>query len=126
MDYRAIARFFDMFVAAFGTFDGEAIGRLFITPGIALKQDDTLECFATSEDLVAYYQKALDHYRAVGCRSCRYSDVTTTFLNSRSAIATVSWELLRADGSVLSSWRQAYFLSRRPYGWRIYGSAFIA
>jgi hypothetical protein len=121
-----IARLFDGFVEAFATFDGALVGRLFVAPGVALKRDGTLQGFSTHQEVVAYYQAALDHYRASGCRSCRYSDLDIRFLNDRSAIATANWDLLRGDGSAINHWRQAYFLSRFGGEWRIFGSAFVS
>ncbi len=121
-----IVRFFDDFVESFATFDGKIVGRLFIAPGIALKRDGTLQGFSIQQDIETYYQAALDHYRAAGCRSCRYSDLETQSLNDRSMIATVSWDLLHQDGSVMSRWRQAYFLSLVAGSWRVYGSAFVS
>jgi hypothetical protein len=121
-----IARFFDGFVEAFATFDGLRVGRLFVAPGVALKRDGTVQGFSTRQDIEAYYQAALDRYRASGCRSCRYSDLDVRFLNDSSVIATASWDLLRADGSAIIHWRQAYFLSRFDGEWCIYGSAFVS
>jgi hypothetical protein len=121
-----IARLFDSFVEAFATFDGARVGRLFVAPGVALKQDGTVQGFATQRDVEAYYQAALDRYRASGCRSCRYSDLDVRFLNATSAVATASWDLLRADGSAIQHWRQAYFLTRLGGAWRIFGSAFVS
>lgn len=123
---REIARLFDSFVEAFATFDGTLVGRHFVAPGVALKRDGTVQGFSTRQDVEAYYQAALDHYRASGCRSCRYSDFDVRFLNDTSAIATASWDLLRADGSTINRWRQAYFLARFGGAWRIYGSAFVS
>lgn len=121
-----ITRFFDSFVESFATFDGKIVGRLFIAPSIALKQDGTLQGFSIQQDIETYYQAALDRYRAAGCRSCRYSDLETYSLNGKSVIATVSWDLLHQDGSVMSHWRQAYFLSLVTGSWRVYGSAFVS
>jgi hypothetical protein len=121
-----ISVFFDSFVEAFATFDGKVVARLFMAPGVALKRDGKVEGFATQQDIEAYYQKALDHYQAAGCQVCRYSNLETTFLNGKSVIATASWDLLREDGSVISHWRQAYFLSRFDGSWRTYGSAFVS
>jgi Domain of unknown function (DUF4440) len=121
-----IARLFDGFVEAFASFDGILVGRLFVAPGVALKRDGTVQGFATRQDVEAYYQAALDRYRTSGCRSCRYSDLDVRFLNDSSAIATASWDLLRADGSPIHRWRQAYFLSRFGGEWRIFGSAFVS
>jgi hypothetical protein len=39
---KEIALFFDGFVEAFSTFDGTAVGRLFVAPGVALKRDGAL------------------------------------------------------------------------------------
>ena len=41
---------------------------------------------------------------------------------TRSALASVSWELLRADGSVASGWRESYNLLRSDQGWRVFAS----
>jgi hypothetical protein len=121
-----IARFFDAFVEAFATFDGMIVGHLFVAPGVALKQDGTLQGFSTQQDVEAYYQSALDRYRASGCNSCRYSDLETRFLNDKSVTATVTWDLLHDDGSAIGHWRQAYFMSRFAGEWRIFGSAFVS
>jgi hypothetical protein len=37
-----IAGYFDRFVVAFGSFDGKAVGALFVTPGVALTHDGAL------------------------------------------------------------------------------------
>ncbi len=37
-------------------------------------------------------------------------------------MATVTWELLRKDGSILSEWRESYSLVRMGDGWRIFAS----
>ena len=120
------ARVFDAFVEAFATFDGTIVGRLFVAPGIALRRDGTLQGFSNQGDIEAYYQRALDHYRASGCVSCRYSNLETRLLNDDSVIATASWDLLHRDGSVIGHWRQAYFMTRFGGRWRIFGSAFVS
>ena len=123
---KEIAGFFDRFVEAFATFDGAIVGPLFVVPSVALKRDGTLQGFSSQGDVNTYYQVALDRYRASGCRSCRYSNLETNFLNDSTVIATASWDLLREDGSVISHWRQAYFMSRFGSEWRIFGSAFVS
>ena len=91
-----------------------------------MKRDGTLQGFASQADVETYYQAALDRYRALGCRSCRYANLETCILNDTSAIATASWDLLREDGTVVGHWRQAYFMSRFGSEWRVYGSAFVS
>lgn len=121
-----IARLFDGFIEVFATFDSSAVGRFFSTPGVALRRDGALRGFSASKDVEAYYQEALDRYRAAGCSACRYSELDIDALSETCAVAKVTWDLMRGDGSVLSRWRQAYFLSRTAGQWRIFGSAFMS
>jgi hypothetical protein len=121
-----IVRFFDDFVEAFAAFDGKKVGSLFVAPAVALKRDGTLQGFSSVQEIEAYYQVALDQYQASGCKQCRYLDLETQPLNEKTATAITSWDLMRADGSVVTHWRQAYFLVRKNGNWRAYGSAFIA
>jgi hypothetical protein len=52
----------------------------------------------------------VDGYRVKGCRSCRYSELEVFPLGQECAVATVTWELLAEDGSVLEVWRESYNL----------------
>lgn len=111
-DLEAAKAYFDRFVQAFGTFDGAKVADLFATPGVALRSDGVLVPLTTREDVVRYYQAALDKYRRDGCRSCRWSQLSVVLMGSRSMLAAVTWGLLEEDGTVLVHWRQSYSLSR--------------
>jgi hypothetical protein len=107
----AIARaYFDRFAMAFATFDGAQVAGLFATPGVALRRDGSLIALTTRDDVVRYYQAALERYRRDGCQSCRWSQLTVTPMGRRSLLATVTWDLLREDGTILTRWRQSYSL----------------
>jgi len=43
-------------------------------------------------------------------------------MGERAVLGTVTWELLREDGSVLRRWRQSYTLVRAEAGWKIFAS----
>ncbi len=120
-----LAEFFDRFVTAFASFDGVIVAGLFTAPGVALKQDGSLKGFAAIADIAAYYQTALDQYRAAGCQSCRYGQLETHALGTTSTVATVTWDLVQADNSLVAHWRQAYFLTKIDGAWRCFGSAFV-
>lgn len=100
--------YFDRFAKAFTTFDGSQVADLFVAPGVALGRDGSLVALTTRDDLVRYYQAALDRYRGEGCRSARWSRLETIPMGRRSLLATVSWELLREDRTVARHWRQSY------------------
>jgi hypothetical protein len=100
--------YFDRFAAAFSTFDGGNVADLFAIPGVALGGDGSIVGLTNREDAVHYYQAALDRYRSQGCRTARWSRLETTPMGRRSLLATVTWELLREDGSIARRWRQSY------------------
>jgi len=114
--------FFDAFVAAFHTFDGDRIAQRYIAPYLARNADGSVQCFREHAEIGRYFQDIVNAYRAQGCRSCRYTDLNVVSLGSHSVLATVTWQLLRADGSVLSSWRESYTLARTESELRIFAS----
>ena len=108
----ALARaYFSRFVEAFATFDGEQVAELFATPVVALRSVGLLIGLSSRDDVVRYYQAALDKYRSDGCSSCRWSELSVTSMGSRALLAAVTWDLLREDGTVVTHWRQSYGLS---------------
>ena len=103
--------YFDRFVAAFATFDGEQVAELFVAPVVALQSDGLLIGLPSRADVVRYYQAALDKYQRDGCRFCRWSELAVTAMGSRALLAAVTWDLLREDGTVVMRWRQSYGLN---------------
>jgi hypothetical protein len=118
--------FFDRFATAFATFDAAVVAELFATPGVALRKDGSIVALTTREDVVRYYQAALDSYRRDECHSCRWAELELTPMGRRSVLAAVTWDLLREDGSVVTQWRQSYGLSFSEAGPRIFASAMHA
>jgi hypothetical protein len=103
--------FFDQFVVAFRTFDGREIARRYHAPYLALHENGSIDCFVAHADIARYFQDVVDGYYRQGCRSCRYRDLGVVALGRRSALATVTWDLLEEDGNVLTSWRESYNLT---------------
>lgn len=104
--------FFDEFVEAFRTFDGRVIAQRYCAPYLAFHAPGAADVFMSSAETAAYFQRIVDGYHAQGCRSCRYQDMTVVPLGRDSVLATVTWELLAADNSVVVAWRESYNLCR--------------
>lgn len=116
------AEFFDAFVEAFASFDGERIARRYLAPYLSRRADGTSACFLSHAEIVRYFQSVLDGYREDGCASCRWDALEVTAVGAHSLLAGVTWTLLRADGSVLAGWRESYHLADTPEGLRIFAS----
>lgn len=111
IDFAPARTYFNQFVAAFATFHGDQVAKLFVAPVLAMRSDGALIGLAIRGDVVSYYQAALDKYHRDGCRSCRWSDLSVTAMGSRVLLAAVTWDLLREDETVVTRWRQSYGLS---------------
>ncbi len=115
--------FFDRFVAAFATFEAARVADLFATPGVALREDGSLVALTTRDDVVRYYQAAIEGYHRSGCRSCRWSKLEVTPTGGRSLLAAVTWDLLHEDGTTIATWRQSYHLTDTADGPKAFASA---
>jgi hypothetical protein len=117
------AQFFDRFVVAFATFDPAVIADLFATPGVALRRDGSLVALTTRDDVIRYYRAATEGYHRNGCRSCRWADLQVTASGRSSMLAAVTWDLLHEDGSIMTTWRQSYYLRESDAGLTAFASA---
>lgn len=118
----AATAFFDDFVKAFSRFDGPLIAQRYAAPYVALQADGSTQCFTEHASIGQYFQNVVDEYHAQGCRSCQYRDLEVVPLGAQSALATVTWELLREDGAIHTAWRESYNLTLTGSGWRIFAS----
>jgi hypothetical protein len=50
------------------------------------------------------------HEAARGCRVCKYKDLVIVPIGSVAALGTVTWELCRSDGTLVTTWRESYNL----------------
>jgi hypothetical protein len=119
----AVAELFNRFAGAFAALDAAKVAELFAIPSVALHKDGSIAGLSTRQDLLGYYQAALDIYKRMGCRTCRWAQLEVRPMSAQASLATVSWELLRADGTIALRWRQSYCLSNHQDGPRIFASA---
>lgn len=119
-----IVGFFDDFVEAFGSFNGARIATRYVVPGVALRGDGSIHYLQSRAEVEGFFQTAVESYHRDGCRGIRFKDLDVVPMGDRSVLGTVTWELLREDGSVLRQWRQSYNLVRVDAGWQILASTY--
>ena len=104
--------FLDSFVAAFSTFDGEVVARLFTYPYLAVDQHGNQSVFHGSKETARYFQKHLDGYKSGGSDSCSYQIHEVMQIGALGALLTVTWTLKDANGDEISSWGESYCVLR--------------
>ena len=102
--------FFETFVEAFRSFNGNTIAERYLAPYLAFHTNESAQVFMSRAEIGSYFQSVVDEYYAKGCRSCRYKDLAILPLGKDCALGTVTWELLTEELSVVGAWRESYNL----------------
>ena len=106
-----VKEYFDDFVDAFATFDGERIATKFTIPYLVRETACTSRIFDSIAHVSRHFQSYLDEYKEKGCTECRYSNLDIKCLGSESVLASVDWTLLNHSGSTVMAWTESYLLS---------------
>ena len=104
--------------------DGNEIAKLYCAPTITVRGDGSIHCLQSQNELAQFFQGVLDTYRSQGFAGGTIHDLMVVPIGERSALATIKWKILRADGSLIREWRQSYNVVRLAEGWRILVSTF--
>jgi len=119
-----IQSFFNQYNEAFASVDGNRIASLYHAPTITVRGDGSIHCLRSHEELARFFQGVADTYHREGSRSSTMHDTEVVPVGQRSALTTMTWKMLRADGSLMRQWRQSYNLVRLTEGWRILVATF--
>jgi hypothetical protein len=121
---REMAAFLNQYNETFATFDGDQIAGFYCVPTITVRGDGSVHCFQSREEIVRYFQGVANTYKGEETKAATINDLVAVPIGERSALATLTWKNLRADGSVARQWRQSYNVVRFAEGWRILAATF--
>jgi hypothetical protein len=119
-----VRRFFETYATTFASIDGAAIAKLYHAPCVTVRGDGSVLCLQTREELQAFFQKVADGYYREGFRGGPFVNLAAVAIGTRSALASMDWEMLREDKTVIRRWRQSYNLLRVGTEWKILTSTF--
>lgn len=117
-----IKDFFDRFVEDFPTFDGTVIANRYLAPYTAVSSDGDIWLCNDPSDVVIYFQNLLDRHKSRGVHYCKYQDLECGPIGNRCFLATVTWTMVGAENSVISTWRESYNLINTSTGLKIFTS----
>ena len=109
---------------AFETFDGPKIAPFYHAPCITVRGDGSIHSFQTQSEIEKFFRGVAEKYSSDGYRSGTFYDLHVVPIGGRSVLATLTWEQLREDKSILRKWRHSYNLVRVQGGWKILASTF--
>ena len=104
-------------------FGGDEIAKLYSPPRSPCGETGRSIVFSPMKSLRGS-SKVSRHLQGQGSDSTTMHDLVVVPIGDRSALATMTWKMLRADGSPIREWRQSYNVVRLAEGWRILVSTF--
>jgi hypothetical protein len=120
----SVRNFLAAYIQAFDARDGNQIAILYHAPCVTVRGDGSIHCLQSRGEVQAFFQQVADTYYRDGYRSSRFMNLEVVAIGARSALASLEWEMLRGDGTVLRRWNQSYNLVRVEDGWKILVSTF--
>ena len=114
-----ISNFFNGYTRLFDTRDGAGIATCYHAPSISMRADASIHVYRSHQEVREFFQAVADKYYAEGQRGSRFVDLDVKCLGVKSVLATLEWQMLGADGSIVRRWRQSYNLIRSDDQWQI-------
>jgi hypothetical protein len=105
-----LIQFFDKFEQDFTSFDGAFIASRYYTPYTAISSDKSVLLYKEQKDIEQYFSAILADYKKQGVAYCTYSNFEFSAIGQKSALATMDWNMKKADGTLVTSWRESYLL----------------
>ena len=117
-----INKFFEDYVRTFDERDGATISMFYHVPSLTMRADMSTHCFQSREEVATFFQAVSDSYAREGNEGGRFRNLVVQSIGARSALATLEWQLMRLDGTVVREWRQSYNVIRPDDRWQIFVS----
>lgn len=106
----ALITFFDKFTIDFKSFDGAIIASRYLPPYTAIHSNKSVSLFSEHKDITQYFSSILTAYKAQCVAYCTYSNFEHTKLEDGAVLATMDWNMMKDDGTLVAKWRESYIL----------------
>jgi hypothetical protein len=117
-----VSKLFSDYTRLFDARDGAAIATYYNALSISMRSDASVHVFHSHQEVRDFFQGVADKYYAEGQRGSRFVDLDVKPMGSKSVLATLEWQMLREDGSIIRKWRQSYNLIHPADRWLILAS----
>lgn len=111
MSDASIERFFETYAERYMAFDADAVAAMYEAPFLAVREGRPIH-LGDREAVREHLAGLMAAYRNAGAARAAIADLHVTRLDRTSAIATVRWHALAADGSLLRDFGTSYQLLR--------------
>jgi hypothetical protein len=114
-----ISKFFNDYTKLFDARDGTGISAYYHAPSISVRADASIHVYRSHQEARDFFQAVADRYYDEGQRGSRCIDLEVKCLGVKSVLATLEWQMLATDGSIIRKWNQSYNLIQSQDRWQI-------
>ena len=119
MMLQEIEEFFHRYARAAEAMNADDLARLHHAPCIKIHGDGAIECLSTHDAVREFFQALAGKYAARDHSGGRFLDCEVKPLGTAAALASLTWEQFRSDGSIYRRFRRSYNLVRVGPDWKI-------
>lgn len=105
-----LIQFFDKFAQDFQRFDGAIIANRYLAPYTAISSEKSVSLYREHKDIENYFGSVLADYKKQDVEYCTYNNFVFSAIGQKSALATMDWNMMKADGTLVTSWRESYVI----------------
>jgi hypothetical protein len=115
-----VRKLLDDYVRHWYAGEWSTVAALYHVPSITMRGDGSVHCFQSEQELQEFFHGVGASYDTEGdLGPGRYHSLATQPIGARSLLATLTWQMVRKDGSVVREWQQSYNLVRSDGRWQI-------
>ena len=116
--------FFDRYASEFDRSNWQAFAYHYFEPAFSVRADGSVATLANRNAVADFFSRVWSTWRPEGYSRFGISDLSATPIGEQSALVTLTWHLLRGDGSQIRQWNQSYQLLRVEGEWKVLSSTF--
>lgn len=114
-----LIQFFDKFAHDFKSFDGAVIANRYFAPYTAINSNKSVSLYKEQKDIEQYFSAILTDYQKQDVAYCTYGNFEFLPIGQKSALATMDWNMMKTDGTLVTSWQESYVLILNNAKWKI-------
>jgi hypothetical protein len=119
-----VIAFFEDYAARFDKRNWADFVSLYHEPCLTVRGDGTVKFFRSRAHVRQFFEGVANTWRGEGYHRFAVSNFDVMPVGKRSLLATLDWDMLRDDGSVIRKWRQSYQLIQVQEEWLVLTSTF--
>ena len=122
--YEQIEGFFQRYARAAEAMQIDELASLHHTPCLKVHGDGTVQLLSDRDAVCGFFRELAGKYAARGHSGGRFRDLEVKPIGTAGALASLTWEQYRSDGSVYRTFQRSYNLISTGSDWKILVATF--